>query len=80
MTYTGKIIARVDYKGIRGYMINIFDDKSRVSVLDFKKEFDFKKDQTVTFWGYGLGRVESKGLFGKDVGVFALKAKYMEEV
>ena len=80
MTYTGKIIARVDDKDFRGYMINIFDDKSYVYVLDYNKEFDFKKDQTVTFWGYGLGRVEAKGLFGKEVGVFAIKAKYMEEV
>lgn len=47
LTYTGKIIARVGYKGIRGYMINIFDDKSRVSVLDFNKEFDFKEGQTL---------------------------------
>ena len=80
LTYTGKIIAREDDKDYRGYMISVFDDKSCVCVLDVNKEFDFKKDQTVTFWGYGLGRVESKGLFGKDVGVFALKAKYMEEV
>ena len=80
LTYTGKIIARVDYKGIRGYMINIFDDKSRVSVLDFNKEFDFKEGQTVTFWAYGLGRVETKGLFGKERSCIAFKAKYMEEV
>ena len=79
LTYTGKIIARVDYKGIRGYMINIFDDKSRVSVLDFNKEFDFKEGQTVTFWAYGLGRVETKGLFGKERSCIAFKAKYMEE-
>ena len=30
LTYTGKIIARVDDKDFRGYMINIFDDKSYV--------------------------------------------------
>ena len=80
LTYTGKIIAREDDKDYRGYMISVFDDKSCVCVLDVNKEFDFKKDQTVTFWGYGLGRVEAKGLFGKEVGVFAIKAKYMEEV
>lgn len=43
LTYTGKIIARVDDKDFRGYMINIFDDKSYVCVLDVNKEFDFKK-------------------------------------
>ena len=75
LTYTGKIIARVDYKGIRGYMINIFDDKSRVSVLDFNKEFDFKEGQTVTFWAYGLGRVEAKGWFGEEMGLIGFKAK-----
>lgn len=79
LTYTGKIIARVDDKDFRGYMISIFDDKSRVSVLDFNKEFDFKEGQTVTFWAYGLGRVESKGLFGKERSCIAFKAKYMEE-
>ena len=73
LTYTGKIIARVDDKDFRGYMINIFDDKSRVSVLDFNKEFDFKEGQTVTFWAYGLGRVESKGLFGKREVVLGLR-------
>ncbi len=80
MTYTGKIIARVDDKDFRGYMINIFDDKSYVCVLDYNKEFDFKEGQTVTFWAYGLGRVESKGLFGKEISCIAFKAKYMEEV
>ena len=44
------------------------------------KEFDFKEGQTVTFWAYGLGRVESKGLFGKERSCIAFKAKYMEEV
>ena len=29
---------------------------------------------------YGLGRVESKGLFGKERSCIAFKAKYMEEV
>ena len=43
-------------------------------------EFDFKEGQTVTFWAYGLGRVESKGLFGKERSCIAFKAKYMEEV
>ena len=80
LTYTGKIIARVDDKDFRGYMINIFDDKSYVCVLDYNKEFDFKEGQTVTFWAYGLGRVESKGLFGKEISCIAFKAKYMEEV
>ena len=37
LTYTGKIIARVDDKDFRGYMINIFDDKSYVCVLDYNK-------------------------------------------
>lgn len=76
LTYTGKIIARVDDKDFRGYMISIFDDKSYVCVLDFNKEFDFKEGQTVTFWAYGLGRVESKGLFGKERSCIAFKAKY----
>lgn len=80
LTYTGKIIVRVDDKDFRGYMINIFDDKSYVCVLDYNKEFDFKEGQTVTFWAYGLGRVESKGLFGKERSCIAFKAKYMEEV
>ena len=80
LTYTGKIIARVDDKDFRGYMINIFDDKSYVCVLDYNKEFDFKEGQTVTFWAYGLGRVEAKGLFGKERSCIAFKAKYMEEV
>ena len=80
LTYTGKIIARVDDKDFRGYMISIFDDKSYVCVLDYNKEFDFKEGQTVTFWAYGLGRVESKGLFGKERSCIAFKAKYMEEV
>ena len=39
LTYTGKIIARVDDKDFRGYMISIFDDKSYVCVLDYNKEF-----------------------------------------
>jgi len=39
-----------------------------------------KEGQTVTFWAYGLGRVESKGLFGKEISCIAFKAKYMEEV
>ena len=77
--YTGKIIARVDDKDFRGYMISIFEDKSYVCVLDFNKEFDYKEGQTVTFWAYGLGRVESKGLFGKERSCIAFKAKYMEE-
>lgn len=76
LTYTGKIIARVDDKDFRGYMINIFDDKSYVCVLDYNKEFDFKEGQTVTFWAYGLGRVETKGLFGKERSCIAFKAKY----
>ena len=46
----------------------------------YKKEFDFKEGQTVTFWAYGLVRVESKGLFGKEISCIAFKAKYMEEV
>ena len=70
----------LDDKDFRGYMINIFDDKSYVCVLDYNKEFDFKEGQTVTFWAYGLGRVESKGLFGKERSCIAFKAKYMEEV
>ena len=49
-------------------------------MLDYNKEFDFKEGQTVTFWAYGLGRVESKGLFGKEISCIAFKAKYMEEV
>ena len=61
-------------------MISTFDDKSYVCVLDVNKEFDFKEGQTVTFWTYGLGRVESKGLFGKERSCIALKAKYMEDV
>ena len=39
-----------------------------------------KEGQTVTFWTYGLGRVETKGLFGKERSCIAFKAKYMEEV
>ena len=50
-----EIIARVDDKDFRGYMINIFDDKSYVCVLDVNKEFDFKKDQTVRSGHMDLG-------------------------
>ena len=50
------------------------------TVYNHTKEFDFKEGQTVTFWAYGLGRVESKGLFGKERSCIAFKAKYMEEV
>ena len=46
-------------------MISTFDDKSYVCVLDVNKEFDFKEGQTVTFWAYGLGRVEAKGCLEK---------------
>ena len=56
-------------------MISTFDDKSYICVLDVNKEFDFKEGQTVTFWAYGLGRVESKGLFGKEISCIAFKAK-----
>lgn len=40
-----------------------------------KKEFDFKEGQTVTFWAYGLGRVEAKGWFGEEMGLIGFKAK-----
>ena len=61
-------------------MISTFDDKLYVCVLDVNKEFDFKEGQTVTFWAYGHGRVESKVQFGKERSCIAFKAKYMEEV
>lgn len=41
----------------------------------YKKEFDFKEGQTVTFWAYGLGRVEAKGWFGEEMGLIGFKAK-----
>ena len=40
-----------------------------------QKKFDFKEGQTVTFWAYGLVRVESKGLFGKERSCIAFNAK-----
>ena len=56
-------------------MISTFDDKSYVCVLDVNKEFDFKEGQTVTFWAYGLGRVEAKGWLGEEMGLIGFKAK-----
>ena len=73
LTYTGKIIVREDDKDFRGYMISIFDDKSCVCVLDYNKEFDFKKGQTVTFWAYGLGVWNPKDCLEKREVVLRLR-------
>lgn len=40
-----------------------------------QKKFDFKEGQTVTFWAYGLGRVEAKGWFVEEMGLIGFKAK-----
>ena len=63
------------------------DNKSKIGVWayyeDGTKEFitqGWTVKDPVTFWAYGLGRVESKGLFGKEISCIAFKAKYMEEV
>ena len=77
LTYSGKIIARIDDKkdDYRAYIVKIFDDLE-VCVLDLDKQFDFKKGDHITFWGYGLGKSETKGFFKSSI--IGFKAKYME--
>ena len=77
LTYSGKIIARIDDKkdDYRAYIVKIFDDLE-VCVLDLDKQFDFKKGDYITFWGYGLGKSETKGFFKSSI--IGFKAKYME--
>lgn len=77
LTYRGKIVTRVDDKknDYRAYIVKILDDLE-VCVLDLDKKFDFKKGNEIQFWGYGLGKSETKGFFKQSV--IGFKAKYME--
>lgn len=77
LTYSGKIIARIDDKkdDYRAYIVKILDGLE-VCVLDLDKKFDFTKGDHITFWGYGLGKSETKGFIKESV--IGFKAKYME--
>lgn len=73
LTYTGKIIVRVDDKDFRGYMINIFDDSHMFVYLITIKNLILKKVKLLHSGHMGLGVWNPKDCLEKREVVLRLR-------
>lgn len=80
LTYSGIVKYREKIKQDQVYVIGIFNDTFDVYILDYGQKFDYKINDSVQFWGYGLGRTVVEKKFSEDENLIVFKGKYMEKV